>query len=332
MRNLAAVLSALSIFALAGTAHAASTGASDHFDVAFVAEHASIQPGRPFRVGLQMEPERGWHTYWKNPGDAGLPLRIEWTLPPGFSAGPIEWPVPVRFETGPLVSYGYAGPVLLAVEITPPKTIQAASVPIAAKFDWLECEEVCIPGSATLSLALPVRTEDPTGTPSSRLFTVADAGRPSAPAGWNIAAVAGPRAVALRVRPSAKGAAARGGYFFADQPLVADYAGVQGFERRGEEFRLTFPPAPNRAKFPERLTGVLVLDGAGPRGSRVALEVDLPLAPGDPAPAAAPAGVRPISGAVAAVAAAMAAFATLLIERRSRRPSADSTTRPPETA
>ena len=69
-------------------AHAASTGTSKHAKVALVAEGESIRPGQPFRVGLQMKIDSGWHTYWKNPGDAGLPTRLTWTLPEGFAAGP----------------------------------------------------------------------------------------------------------------------------------------------------------------------------------------------------------------------------------------------------
>ena len=84
-----------------------STGRSENIVVELVSEHASVQPGRPFQVGLRMKLKRGWHTYWKQPGDAGMPLRIEWTLPSGFRPGPIEWPVPERIPTSGLMSYGY---------------------------------------------------------------------------------------------------------------------------------------------------------------------------------------------------------------------------------
>ena len=278
-------LAAILLLLLATPAKAGPTGGSEHFDVTLVSEGASIQPGRPFYVGLRMEPERGWHTYWKNPGDAGLPLSIHWTLPAGFAAGPIEWPTPVRFETGPLVSYGYAGEVLLAARITPPETIAKKNVTIAGKFDWLECEEVCVPGSATLDLTLPVRQGEPQPSGAARLFTAARSSRPAAPEGWGLAAEAGSRAVSLTIVPP-QGIAPRGGYFFSDQELVQDYAGAQGFERAGKGHRLTFPPAPNHEGFPERLTGVLVLEGAGAGGSRLALAVDVPLQAGDPAPAA----------------------------------------------
>ena len=82
-----------------------STGASENAEVALIAEVAAIRPGEPFRAGLHMKMKSGWHTYWKQPGDAGLPLRVEWSLPAGFTAGPIEWPTPDRIRTGSLMSY-----------------------------------------------------------------------------------------------------------------------------------------------------------------------------------------------------------------------------------
>ena len=65
-----------------------------HVEASLISERASVAPGVPFHVGIRMKIRRGWHIYWKNPGDSGLPPRITWTLPKGFVAGPIEWPIP----------------------------------------------------------------------------------------------------------------------------------------------------------------------------------------------------------------------------------------------
>ena len=118
----ATILLVLGLGAVAPSAHAASTGKSRFVEVALVPEEQSVAPGRPFRVGLHMRIAKGWHTYWKNPGDAGLPARLKWTLPEGFTAGPILWPAPDRIPAPPLMSYGYKEEVLLPVEITPPAT------------------------------------------------------------------------------------------------------------------------------------------------------------------------------------------------------------------
>ena len=74
-----------------------------------VAEDAGVAPGGTVTVALEEKIAAGWHTYWKNPGDAGAPTEIEWTLPPGWKAGPIQWPRPKRLPVGPLMDYGYEG-------------------------------------------------------------------------------------------------------------------------------------------------------------------------------------------------------------------------------
>ncbi len=102
--------------------------------------------------------EKEWHTYWQVPGDSGLPTRIEWQLPAGFTAGPIDWPYPHRLPAGPLVNFGYEGETLLLTRVQVPANLATGkTVTLTAKAEWLECKDVCIPGSADLSLTLPVR-------------------------------------------------------------------------------------------------------------------------------------------------------------------------------
>lgn len=262
---------------------AGATGRSENIDVALLSERISIQPGRPFRVGLHMRMKDGWHTYWKHPGDAGLPLRIEWTLPSGFTAGPIEWPAPEPIPTGDLMSYGYGHEVLLAVTITPPASVTADSVKIAGVFDWLECKEACLAGSAPLDVILPVRPEPPRRGRSAPHFDRTRARLPRSPEGWSLAAAAGPRAIELRFRPPS-GVRPSGGTFFVDAPLVVEHAAPQGFEASADGYRLTVVPAANAANPPRRLTGVLVLDGVD-RGKGSTILVNVEAAAGDPGPA-----------------------------------------------
>jgi len=80
-----------------------------------IAEYESIRAGKPFTVALRLRMDDHWHTYWKNPGDSGLPTTIDWKLPKGFRAGAIQWPFPQRINVGRLTSYGYEGEVLLLV-------------------------------------------------------------------------------------------------------------------------------------------------------------------------------------------------------------------------
>lgn len=120
---------------------------------------AATAPGDTLLVGIEIKMEDGWHTYWENGGDAGLPTSVEWKLPPGFSAGPILWPVPNRYaEEGDIVTFGYEDRVLLLNEIFVAETVNASAASIEARVDWLQCKELCIPGGADLALAIPVES------------------------------------------------------------------------------------------------------------------------------------------------------------------------------
>lgn len=122
-----------------------------------VADTSSIEPGKPFRVGVRLVMDPGWHTYWKDPGDAGLPTTVSWKLPNGFTAGELGWPTPLQvIEPGNIKANAYTGEVLLTTVITPPKTLSEKQVTISAVVDWLVCEHSCVPGKADVTLSLPV--------------------------------------------------------------------------------------------------------------------------------------------------------------------------------
>lgn len=140
----------------------ASPAKDNPVEAQLVSEVRSIQAGTPFTIGLRFRMEPHWHTYWKNPGDAGLPTTLEWELPEGFKAGPIQWPLPMIFELSGLTNYGYENEVFHLVTITPPQDLREKEmVTLIAHTTWLMCEEVCIPGRADLSLVLPVGTNAP---------------------------------------------------------------------------------------------------------------------------------------------------------------------------
>ena len=91
----------------------ATVGGPSHVTVNLIQEEETVQPGRPFWVALHLNLEEGWHVYWKNPGDAGIPLKVEWKLPEGFEAGPLQWPFPEKFTMSDMVGFGYKGEVIL---------------------------------------------------------------------------------------------------------------------------------------------------------------------------------------------------------------------------
>ena len=121
-----------------------------------VADTTAIQPGKPFTAGLLMRMAPHWHTYWKFPGDAGIATEIKWKLPPDWKVGEIQWPTPLRLvEPGDIHVYGYHDEVLLMQEITPPASLPPGPVKLGAEANWLVCEKICIPGSATVELEVP---------------------------------------------------------------------------------------------------------------------------------------------------------------------------------
>ena len=134
-----------------------------HTAVSLVADVRSIQPGAHFTVGLLMRMSPGWHTYWQNPGETGLPTEIRWKLPEGFTAGAIEWPLPEKqIERGDVLTYGYAGETMLLIPFSAPSALPPGlPVKIAASVSWLECKNSCVPGKASLSLTLPAAAAQP---------------------------------------------------------------------------------------------------------------------------------------------------------------------------
>ncbi|MFZ9336246.1 MAG: protein-disulfide reductase DsbD domain-containing protein [Burkholderiaceae bacterium] len=118
-----------------------------------------IAPGQPLQLGLQITHQPEWHTYWKNPGDSGLPTTMDWTLPAGLKAGEIVWPTPKKIPIGTLANYGYEGTVLLPVPVTIGADFKPASerIDIALRAAWLVCRKECIPEEGEFRITLPVR-------------------------------------------------------------------------------------------------------------------------------------------------------------------------------
>ncbi len=156
-RLAAYLIGCLSIFALGPLARGQTYQGKQLVKAELLADTNAIVPGKPFTVGLLLRMAPGWHTYWKFPGDAGIPTEMKWKLPRGWKAGEIRWPIPLKLiEPGDIQIYGYHDEVLLMQDITPPASISDSTITLAAEANWLVCEKICIPGNASVQLALPV--------------------------------------------------------------------------------------------------------------------------------------------------------------------------------
>lgn len=228
----------------------------------------TIRPGVPFTVGVQIRMPEGAHIYWVNPGDAGLPTRIEWTLPPGFTAGPIQWPVPTVFSDPPLASYGYSGEVVLPAVITPPAAMQGlAAVRIAARVDWLLCKESCVPGGADVALGFRIADESGPPGPDAELLTRFVSRVPTASDRWAFWFEEDERSVRLFARPPAEldAAALKRFVFLVSMEDLIEPSAPQTWSETADRraFVLTLQKTARRRAAGERLSGVL-REGRGP--------------------------------------------------------------------
>lgn len=155
------ILSVLLLGALPALAQSllATAGAQPQMVSGQLLAHApqGASPGQPVWVGLQLTHTPEWHTYWKNSGDSGLPTELQWTLPPGVTAGPIAWPTPRKFPLGSLANYGYDGTVLLPVPLTVEPGFTGTHIDVQLYAAWLSCRKECIPEEGTFTARIPVQ-------------------------------------------------------------------------------------------------------------------------------------------------------------------------------
>ncbi|MDQ3617599.1 MAG: thiol:disulfide interchange protein, partial [Pseudomonadota bacterium] len=156
IRPLALLILLTALLAPATAAVASSAVQTDHLQSRLVVEATAAVPGKRLTLGLLLEHDPHWHTYWRNPGDSGLPTELDLTLPDGVVAEPIAWPHPQRFELSDIVNFGYAERRLLPVSIMIPADYAAKSLPVRVVANWLICEIECIPGKAEYAVELPV--------------------------------------------------------------------------------------------------------------------------------------------------------------------------------
>ena len=120
-----------------------------------------VQADQEVWVGLQLTHQPEWHTYWRNPGDSGLPTQIELNLPAGITAGDVQWPLPHKLKAGNLTNYGYDKIVLLAVPLTVSKQYKpnaSQTLDLQVHANWLVCRLECIPQEGDFALRIPVNS------------------------------------------------------------------------------------------------------------------------------------------------------------------------------
>ena len=289
------------------------TGAQrvDAVTVELIADRASVAPSAQMDLALRLVHEPGWHTYWRNSGDSGLPTTVEPSGPPQTLFGALRWPAPKRMWVGPLANYGYEGEVALPFQVQLPATLPAGKVRFEALAQWLVCKEVCIPGEARVALELPVSSagERSPASAQAALFQAMSVRIPDPERPLPAKLFVDARTVSLTFDSAALTAAGvsdqtlQAAEFFPYDTGVITPAARQSLLRTPTGWRVDLQLAED-AKPPQRLQGLLWADerpitlqaqgtsGGAPEG-RLVFETPLPVAA---APSTSPDGAASGSG------------------------------------
>jgi DsbC/DsbD-like thiol-disulfide interchange protein/cytochrome c biogenesis protein CcdA len=314
VRIVRAVLAATA-FALTA-AVAAAPARTQHVEAELVAARTALVPGEPLTVALRLAIDKGWHTYWRNPGDSGLPTTLAWKLPAGVVAGPIEWPAPKALPAGPLVNYGYEGEVLHLVELATDRTVAlGGGVTLSARADWLVCKETCIPEGADLVLTLPVAASSGPDSRWGAAIAAAKRALPQPLARWKASAEGKGKTVALKLEPPSGAADPGEVRFFPYATDRVEPSAPQTMSREGNAYVLALQVANTFSGNFGRAAGVITATngfGDEARAATIDVALDGSVAAGPkpgPAPvpvlnlAPAPPGGEPLTLALAIVSA-----------------------------
>ncbi len=238
-------------------------GASPTTRATLVSEVKSIAPGAKFSVALHLEHPDGWHSYYRNSGGLEEAPAIAWTLPPGFTSGPIQWPVPQVKDGYFGKSFIYSGSPVFLIDLSAPTSLAPGqTITLNAAATWQICEETCINEQKTLNLSLPVATTAELDPAAAPLFAKARASQPAKPQGWSATAQSDGGDILLRVKPG-DALDHDPTDFIPDQPFVQSASSGGSIQRDGDSWLIRLKRATQNAigkEIPQgdSLSGVLI--------------------------------------------------------------------------
>ncbi len=217
-----------------------------------------LSAGKPVWLGLLIEHQPHWHTYWKNPGDSGLPTTMQWQLPHGAAAGEIRWPTPAKLPIGPLMNFGYEGRLLLPVQLSLPADFHAAQLEVKLHAEWLVCKDVCIPESGDFSLSVPARAAT---AAHAALFDAAAKAAPVLLASAKATASVENQQLVLKATGLPAEWQGRKLAFFPEVAGVIQNAAPIVTEWKGGQWQAQVPLDPQRSESPKLIPAVLTAEG-----------------------------------------------------------------------
>ena len=258
-----------------------------HTQVSLIFPVTAAHPGDTVNAGLRLVMDPGWHTYWKNPGEAGEATTITWQLPPGVTADAIQWPLPHKLPPAEVTTYGYQKEVVLIIPLHLPTNLPAGLLNLAAKVTWLECKESCLPQKLDITATLNIGG-DVQPSADAALLTKWEGRLPksvanlTAQSGWEAAAKGDTRQLLLAFQPAAfKDLTGVTADFF---PGASDnYTIESATESVPATTGLCLRKAVRKfsGDWPKTLSGLIVLEQ---EGERTGYEISLPIADHPPAP------------------------------------------------
>ena len=233
-----AILLAFMAFAIAPAAEAQNRLGNKELNVpaTLLAESQQVQAGQSVTLAFLMEPKPTWHGYWENPGDAGIGMSFDWTLPDGVAAGKAKFPVPDTLLISGIMNYVYKGDYAILVNLTLADTVRPGPLPISVKSEWLSCtDEICVPEQDELSITLQVVARDAAGSLDKRF----DGFRAALPRPLGSEATFSVSNDKFRLSvPLPAGVDIDEPYFFVKEDGIVDYGAPQAFSRDGDRLIL----------------------------------------------------------------------------------------------
>jgi len=256
---------------------AAFTARVAHTQIKLILSAEIAKPGDTIWAGVDLKMEPGWHTYWKNPGAAGMATEIKWQLPPGISAGKIEWPLPQKLPPIEVTTYGYENEVVLIVPLKIETNFPTGEIDLKANVSWLECKDICIPANQDVEAKLIIGGE----TKNSADAATIESWKNKAPQTtsnfrasrwWNDSTNENPRTLFIQIHPGQTNVTD----FF---PQASDAFEVQpeteiNFDEYGNSTIIKKLVKKYSGAWPKEISGVIVTDENGRRNG---FEVQIPI-------------------------------------------------------
>ncbi len=260
------------ILLLASPLWAGSVAKTPQLTVHLLAEPTPIVSAQTVTLALRFQPVPGWHIYWQNPGDSGLPPSVSWKLPAGWTAGPLQFPFPEKILAPPLVSYGYEQETLLLTTFTLPDYEKVpASFPIEVDVEWLVCKETCLPGQAHLSLTLI--SQPKANVDLQRLFHDVRRDLPASLPHISTSAKIDGSTLQLIVEPQTQVGSLS---FFPEGDFLDEFQASKTETLRSGKLLLSLP-LKEKAPLPPSLQGVLVAENPWDASGHRALQISVPV-------------------------------------------------------